>query len=239
MQFVAYYRVSTDKQGKSGLGLESQQASVEQFITSRDGQVLEQFIEVESGKHEDRPELARALRRCRLSGATLVIAKLDRLSRDVEFIAKVQKSKVEFVCVDMPEANTLTIGMMAVLAQYEREMIGERTRAGLAAAKRRGTKLGNPNLHLVRCTDTRAATAGKIAAAEERNAHMRELIAEFQAEADEPLSSRALAKELNAAGYLTARGKAFTSAQVWRITTGQRNPAASKLQAAKQGRMYR
>jgi len=210
MQFVAYYRVSTAKQGRSGLGLEAQQDSVGNYVDHRGGELLEQFIEVESGKRDDRPELGRALRRCLLTGSTLVIAKLDRLSRDVAFIANLQKSKVEFVCVDMPEANTLTIGMMSVLAQYERELISERTKAGLAAAKRRGTVLGNPRPDDVRYTDTAAATAGKIAIAEERNAQLRELIAEVKAKADEQLSTRRIADALNDAGYTTARGEAFT-----------------------------
>lgn len=217
MQYVAYYRVSTDKQGKSGLGLESQQASVASFIEKRGGKLLEAFTEVESGKRSDRPKLDKALRRCLLTGATLVIAKLDRLSRDIAFIANLQKSKVEFLCVDMPEANTLTIGMMAVLAQYEREMISERTKAGLAAAKRRGVKLGNPNLHLVRPNNTVNATAQASANAKARNEQVRELITEIEAEQGRAMTTRELAKALNTAGYKTARGKLFSSAQVSRI----------------------
>ena len=173
--------------------------------------------ETESGKKDDRPELDKALRRCRLTGATLIIAKLDRLSRDIAFIANLQKSKVDFVCCDMPEANTLTIGMMAVLAQYERELISERTKAGLAAAKARGTKLGNPQLHLVRTGDTTNATAAAKAKAEERNAQVRELITEFEIEAGRELSLRELAALLNDAGYTTARGKQFSATQVSRI----------------------
>jgi DNA invertase Pin-like site-specific DNA recombinase len=146
-----------------------------------------------------------------------VIAKLDRLSRDIAFIANLQKSKVEFVCVDMPEANTLTIGMMAVLAQYERELISERTKAGLAAAKRRGVKLGNPNLHLVRPTDTTPATAALVANAEHRNSLLRELITELEIEEGREMSTRELAAALNDAGYKTARGKQFSSGQISRL----------------------
>jgi DNA invertase Pin-like site-specific DNA recombinase len=217
MQYVAYYRVSTVQQGRSGLGLESQQKTVEQFIAGRDAEVLDTFTEIESGKKSDRPLLDKALRRCRLSGATLVIAKLDRLSRDFEFIAKIQNSKIEFVCCDMPEANTLTIGMMATLAQYERELISERTKAGLAAAKARGQTLGNPNLKLVRNNDTTAATAAAKAAAAERNLQVRELIAEMEAEQGRAMSLRELAESLNDAGYKTARGARFTATQVSRI----------------------
>jgi DNA invertase Pin-like site-specific DNA recombinase len=217
MKYVAYYRVSTDKQGKSGLGLESQQASVQQFIKAHRGKQIDEFTEIESGKKNDRPQLERALRRCLLTGATLIIAKLDRLSRDIAFIANLQKSKVDFTCVDMPEANTLTIGMMAVLAQYERELISERTKAGLQAAKRRGQVLGNPNLHLVRNTDTIAATEAHIANAESRNEQVRELIAEFETEEGRALSAREIASRLNNAGYTTARGKEFSHVQVLRI----------------------
>jgi DNA invertase Pin-like site-specific DNA recombinase len=217
MQYVAYYRVSTVQQGRSGLGLESQQKTVEQFITGRDAELLDAFTEVESGKKSDRPLLDKALRRCMLSGATLVIAKLDRLSRDLEFIAKIQNSKIDFVCCDMPEANTLTIGMMATLAQYERELISERTKAGLAAAKARGQTLGNPNLQLVRNNDTTAATTAAKAAAAERNLQVRELITEMEAEQGRAMSLRELAESLNDAGYKTARGARFTATQVSRI----------------------
>lgn len=216
-KYVAYYRVSTDKQGKSGLGLESQQSAVEQFVKHHGGEIIEVRTETESGKKNNRPELDKAIRRCLLTGATLIIAKLDRLSRDIAFIANLQKSKVDFTCCDMPEANTLTIGMMAVLAQYERELISERTKAGLAAAKARGQTLGNPHLHLVRNNDTSAATQAAAEKAEERNAQVRELIGEYEAEAGRELSLRELANLLNDAGYTTARGKQFSATQISRI----------------------
>jgi DNA invertase Pin-like site-specific DNA recombinase len=217
MKFVAYYRVSTHKQGKSGLGLESQQSAVQQYVKHNGGKIIDTHTEVESGKKDNRPELDKAIRRCLLTGATLIIAKLDRLSRDIAFIANLQKSKIEFVCCDMPEANTLTIGMMAVLAQYERELISERTKAGLAAAKARGTKLGNPHLQLVRNNDTTNATKAAVVKAEERNAQVRELIAEFEAEAGRELSLREIATQLNDAGYTTARGRQFSATQISRI----------------------
>jgi DNA invertase Pin-like site-specific DNA recombinase len=217
MKFVAYYRVSTHKQGKSGLGLESQQSAVQQYVKHNRGKIIDTHTEVESGKKDNRPELDKAIRRCLLTGATLIIAKLDRLSRDIAFIANLQKSKIEFVCCDMPEANTLTIGMMAVLAQYERELISERTKAGLAAAKARGTKLGNPHLQLVRNNDTTNATKAAVVKAEERNAQVRELIAEFEAEAGRELSLREIATQLNDAGYTTARGRQFSATQISRI----------------------
>lgn len=187
---------------------------VEQFVKHHGGEIIETRTESESGKKDNRPELDKAIRRCLLTGATLIMAKLDRLSRDIAFIANLQKSKVDFTCCDMPEANTLTIGMMAVLAQYERELISERTKEGLAAAKARGTKLGNPHLHLVRNSDTTAATQAAAEKAEERNAQVRELITKFEAEAGTALSLRKLAQRLNDAGYTTARGKQFRATQV-------------------------
>jgi DNA invertase Pin-like site-specific DNA recombinase len=187
---------------------------VEQFVKHHGGEIIETRTESESGKKDNRPELDKAIRRCLLTGATLIMAKLDRLSRDIAFIANLQKSKVDFTCYDMPEANTLTIGMMVVLAQYERELISERTKEGLAAAKARGTKLGNPHLHLVRNSDTTAATQAAAEKAEERNAQVRELITKFEAEAGTALSLRKLAQRLNDAGYTTARGKQFRATQV-------------------------
>jgi DNA invertase Pin-like site-specific DNA recombinase len=147
VRFVAYYRVSTAQQGRSGLGLEAQREAVRTYIESsagghRPAALAEEFTEVESGKHADRPKLALALDACRLTGAVLVIAKLDRLSRDAHFLLGLEKAGVEFVAADMPNANRLTVRLMAVIAQEEREMISARTKAALATAKARGKKLG-------------------------------------------------------------------------------------------------
>jgi DNA invertase Pin-like site-specific DNA recombinase len=141
-RFVAYYRVSTAKQGASGLGLEAQRAAVADYLNGGCWKLLSEHAEVESGKHADRPALAAALHDCKLKGATLVIAKLDRLSRDAHFLLGLEKAGVDFVAVDMPNANRLTVRLMAVIAQEEREMISARTKAALAAAKARGVKLG-------------------------------------------------------------------------------------------------
>lgn len=143
---VGYFRVSTAKQGASGLGLEAQRAAVEAFCASRGWELIAPpFVEVESGKREDRPELEKALERARLTGATLVVAKLDRLSRDLHFLTKLQKEGTRFIAVDMPEANELTVHIMAAVAQAERKAISSRTKEALAAAKARGVRLGNPN----------------------------------------------------------------------------------------------
>jgi DNA invertase Pin-like site-specific DNA recombinase len=141
-RYVAYYRVSTARQGRSGLGLEAQREAVRLFMGGNTGELAEAFTEIESGKHAERPQLALALDACRLTGAVLVIAKLDRLSRDAHFLLGLEKAGVEFVAADMPNANRLTVRLMAVIAQEEREMISARTKAALAAARARGTKLG-------------------------------------------------------------------------------------------------
>ncbi|TNC93815.1 MAG: site-specific recombinase [Stygiobacter sp.] len=141
-RFVAYYRVSTDKQGRSGLGLEAQQQAVRQYLNGGAWELVAEFTEVESGKRDDRPQLAAALAACRKHRATLVIAKLDRLARNVSFIANLIEAGTEFIAVDMPEANKLVLHIMAAMAQHEREAISTRTKAALAAAKARGQKLG-------------------------------------------------------------------------------------------------
>jgi DNA invertase Pin-like site-specific DNA recombinase len=140
--FVAYYRVSTTKQGVSGLGLDAQRAAVAAFLHDRP--LLAEFTEVESGKKNDRPQLAAALALCKRKKTTLLIAKIDRLARNVAFIANLMEGKVEFVACDMPQASRFTIHILAAVAEHEAKIISERTKAGLAQAKLRGVKLGNP-----------------------------------------------------------------------------------------------
>ena len=143
-RYIAYYRVSTQRQGDSGLGLEAQQHAVTDFLNGGKWCLLGSFTEVESGKVDERPELAKALAACRVKNATLVIAKLDRLSRNAHFLLGLRDAGVHFICADMPEATEFTIGILALVAQHEREAISKRTREALQAAKRRGVKLGNP-----------------------------------------------------------------------------------------------
>jgi len=145
MQIVSYLRVSTAKQGLSGLGLEAQRAAVASFAKAGAHATVAEYVEVESGSKAARPQLSAALTTCRLHRATLVIAKLDRLARNVAFIANLMDGGVEFVACDMPHANRLTLHLLAAIAEHEREMISQRTRAALQAAKARGARLGNPN----------------------------------------------------------------------------------------------
>jgi DNA invertase Pin-like site-specific DNA recombinase len=142
-KFVAYERVSTARQGQSGLGLEAQRKTIEDFARSRNATPLGCFIEIESGKNPDRPELAKALHLAKVTGSTLIIAKLDRLSRNAAFLLTLRDSGVRFLACDMPEANDLTVGIMALVAQAEREAISRRTKEALAVTKARGVKLGN------------------------------------------------------------------------------------------------
>lgn len=216
MKFVAYYRVSTTKQGESGLGLEAQRSAVTEYLKRTGGNLLADFTDIESGAKDDRPELARALRKCRLTGATLLIAKLDRLSRNRRFLLELADSKLDFVCVDMPEANSLTVGILACMADYERQLISERTKAALKAAKQRGVTLGNPTLSVVRNTDTSKAQATWKATTSARRTEVREVCLELiQEHGDMP--TRKLAEHLNSAGYKTVTGKAWSATQVWRI----------------------
>jgi DNA invertase Pin-like site-specific DNA recombinase len=217
MNYVSYLRVSTAKQGISGLGLEAQREAVANYMRTINGSVSSEYVEVCSGKNNDRKKLQEAMRECRLTGSTLVIAKLDRLSRNSRFLMELQESKLKFVCCDMPEANELTIGIMAVMAQHETKMISTRTKAALQAAKARGVVLGNrTNLDSVRFTDTTRARAMHIESSKARNNDMRGVLEGLKARhADSSL--RELASMLNEAGYLTARGKTFTATQVSRI----------------------
>jgi Resolvase, N terminal domain len=140
--FVAYYRVSTERQGRSGLGLEAQQEAVRSYLNGGRWRLDAEVIEIESGKRSDRPKLAEALRLCRLHGAKLIIARLDRLARNVAFVSALMESGVDFVAVDFPQANRLTVHILAAVAEHEAKAISERTKAALAAAKARGKKLG-------------------------------------------------------------------------------------------------
>lgn len=145
MRIVSYIRVSTTRQGASGLGIEAQRAEIAAYAATQNAEVTAEFVEIESGKKNDRPELARAIREARLTGAKLVIARLNRLSRNAAFLLNLRDSGVDFVAADMPNANSMTVGVMALVAQEEREAISRNTKAALRAAKARGQRLGNPN----------------------------------------------------------------------------------------------
>jgi DNA invertase Pin-like site-specific DNA recombinase len=145
--FCVYLRVSTQRQGRSGLGLAGQQEAVRRFVASRGGEIIApEFVEVESGRNNDRPQLEKALKRCRVTRSTLVVAKLDRLSRNAAFLLKLQEGNVPFIAADMPDANDMTVGVMALVARQEARAVSERTKAALAAAKVRRAEAGLPSL---------------------------------------------------------------------------------------------
>ena len=204
---VAYYRVSTQAQGRSGLGLEAQRQAVTALCGGRGWSIISDFTEIESGKRDDRVQLAAALHHAKVTGAVLVVAKLDRLSRNVGFLAALQDSGARFIAADMPEANELTVGIMAVVAQAERKAIGKRTREALAAAKARGQRLGNPNgaAALRRAAQGNgAAVASLRASADAFAADLAPVIARLKGDGAESLPK--LAQALNAGGFETARG---------------------------------
>jgi DNA invertase Pin-like site-specific DNA recombinase len=206
-RFIAYERVSTARQGQSGLGLEAQRRTIDAFAASRAAEVLARFTEVESGRNPDRPQLTAAIQLARLTGATLVIAKLDRLSRNAAFLLTLRDSGVKFLAVDMPEANDLTVGIMALVAQQEREAISRRTKEALAVAKARGVKLGNPNgaAALRRAGKGGAALRAAVAAnADVFAADLTPVLAEIRAVGN--LTLRDIAEELNRRGMMTRRG---------------------------------
>ena len=207
LRLVAYERVSTTRQGTSGLGLEAQRNTIGSFAAARNADVIGRFTEVESGRKIDRPELTKALNLAKLTGATLVIAKLDRLSRNAAFLLTLRDSGVRFLAVDMPEANDLTVGIMALVAQQEREAISRRTREALAVAKARGVKLGNPN----GAAALRRAGKGGVALRRTVSANADRFAADLAAvvqaiQMEGHVSLRAIAAELNRRSMLTRQG---------------------------------
>jgi DNA invertase Pin-like site-specific DNA recombinase len=207
-KFVAYYRVSTSKQGINGLGMDAQRQAVSNYLNGGRWKLVAEFAEVESGKRNSRQELLKAVALCRKEHATLLIAKLDRLARNAAFLLNLRDSGVDFIAVDMPHADKFTVGIMALVAEKERDLISQRTKDGLAAAKRRGTKLGNPRPH----------QAIKLAAEANRkraDANAKNILPIIQEIKDAHVNSlRKIARCLNARGYKTPNGKNFAAQSV-------------------------
>lgn len=211
-RFIAYFRVSTDKQGRSGLGLEAQAAAVHRHVAGGGGLILATFTEVESGKRNDRPELAKALAACRAQRATLVIAKLDRLARNARFLLSIVEGSGEggVVFCDMPTVPAGPVGkflitQMAAVAELEAGLIAQRTRAALQAAKARGVKLGNPTLRAGSPDAARAAAQAKARAADARAADLAPILASIRAAGVTTLEGVATA--LTARGIPTPSGR--------------------------------
>ncbi len=217
MLIVSYLRVSTAKQGASGLGLEAQRSAVADFTAAGGHKLLTELVEVESGAKAARPQLAAALTSCRLHRATLVIAKLDRLARNVAFIANLMDGAVEFVACDMPHANRLTLHLLAAIAEHEREMISQRTRAALQAAKARGVRLGNPNGAKALLEGCRAAAAASVVVRRAKAAaHATAVAPALQGLMVRGFSHARMAGELNTRGVPSATGGRWYAEQVRR-----------------------
>jgi DNA invertase Pin-like site-specific DNA recombinase len=221
---IAYFRVSTKRQGASGLGLEGQAAAVDAYAKHNGRPIVARYTEVESGRNAARPELAKALAHARRSKATLCVAKLDRLARDVEFLAKVMNSEADFVACDNPAANRLTLHILSAVAEAEARAISDRTKSALQAAKARGVKLGSArpghwegreDARLAGLEKARIVSAATITErAEQAYADLQPMMAELRANG---MTLAEIANELNAQGHTTRRGKPWNAVQVMRV----------------------
>jgi DNA invertase Pin-like site-specific DNA recombinase len=238
--FVSYLRVSTARQGQSGLGLEAQEAAVAAYLNGGCWRLLASFIEVESGKNSARPELAKAIAHCRMTGATLLVAKLDRLSRDAAFLLTLNKSGIDIRACDMPEANPLLFGVMALVAQHEREAISKRTKEALAQAKIRRAEAGMPKLGGWRDTpgrilpDIEKARVALVAHADQFGARVGPMIREMR---DRGLSLGAIAADLTARAISMPRGGTqWTATAVRRALERSQGAMTGKGAAAAMGK---
>ena len=210
-KYISYYRVSTARQGQSGLGLEAQKSAVQKFTNNCTECIVSEFTDIESGKNNNRPELQKAIDEAKKYKAHLLIAKLDRLSRNASFIFMLRDAKIDFTCCDMPQANSITIGIMAVLAQDERERISQRTKAALQELKKKGVKLGNPhNL------DASAIEKGRLirkqnARSNENNRKASALIVSLRTQGK---SFYEITNQLNSLGFKARRGGSFSQNQI-------------------------
>jgi DNA invertase Pin-like site-specific DNA recombinase len=212
MKYIAYYRVSTDKQGESGLGLEAQRTDVRRFIQPENIDL--ELTEIESGKKAQRPVLNQAIELCRNHGATLLIAKLDRLARNVSFVSTLMNSGIKFIAVDMPSATELTIHIYSAIAEDEAKRISKRTKDALAVKKTQGIKLGSPQ-NLTNASRELAIKSIKSKALNnENNIRAKAMINLLKANG---LTLQAIANELNASGFKTSKGGQFMPMQIKRL----------------------
>lgn len=217
LKYICYYRVSTKKQGRSGLGLNAQETICKNFIDNQEGIIVNSYTEVESGKNNNREQLHTAIAECKLTNSILVIAKLDRLSRSVEFIFSLKNSGVNFVCVDMPELTTMTLGIFATFAQSERERISERITAALAEKKKQGVRLGKPeNLlnNFDKAYNNSLQTRQNNALNNENNKKAGLLVVSLRQSGK---TWNEITQTLNSNGFKTRRGGLFAITQVVRL----------------------
>ncbi|MFR9554746.1 MAG: recombinase family protein [Rikenellaceae bacterium] len=212
-KYVSYLRQSTRKQEISGLGLEAQREIIEKTISHKN-QIIREFIETESGRKSNRPKLTEALELCKKEGATLIVAKLDRLSRNVAFTSKLLESDVEIKFGDFPDANRLVLHIISSIAEYEASLISQRTRQALNAKKERGFKLGKPNnlLDNHQAALTKSSQTNRTKAAD--NPNNRRAIAMLRILAPQNLTLSEMARQLNSEGFVTSTGRKFHPMQV-------------------------
>jgi len=215
-RYVAYFRVSTQKQGRSGLGLDAQKQAVSDYLQQFGGELVAEFMEVESGKRPDRPEFTKAADYAELSNATLLVAKLDRLSRDLHFVTSLQKRGIKFKLCDLPEIDNLTIHILAAMAEHEARMISVRTKQAMQEAKKRGVVLGNPKLTIQRNRVVISANRKRTTAQYQWQSKIIKVIEHLE-QTEGFTTCKALADELNKRGLETARGGQFSVQIVSRI----------------------
>jgi len=215
-RYIAYFRVSTQKQGQSGLGLEAQRQAVMEFLSQYGGAVIAEFVEVESGKRADRPEFTKAADYAELANATVLVAKLDRMSRDLHFITSLQKRGIRFKLCDLPEIDQLTIHILAAMAEHEARMISQRTKQAMQVAKRRGVTLGNPQLEAQRNRNVSAANTKRSKQQQDWQAKILKVI-DYIEDTEGVTTCQAIADSLNSRGLATARGCKFSVPIVSRL----------------------
>ena len=224
-RFVAYLRVSTEKQGEQGHGINAQRQAIQNYLAASNSELLDEYVEVESGKKNDRPELKKAINRCKTSRSTLIIAKLDRLSRNMAFIANLMDAGIDFIACDNPFANRLTIHILAAIAEHEREMISRRTREALAAAKAKGIQLGGYRGTTLTDGIRQDALSARWTKSQEYSANVIPVIRE-QLKAGYSLN--ATARFLNQQRIVTVRGGKWTAKSVSRVVDVCRKHAENK-----------
>ena len=214
-KYVAYLRVSTQKQGYSGLGLEAQREIIQKHLY--DITPISEFIEVESGRKSNRPKLKEALDLCRKTGATLIVAKLDRLARNVSFLSSLLENDVEIIFCDFPQANKMVLHILAAISQYEAELIATRTKQALAAKKIRGTKLGNPE-HLLDKHEEAIANSNKTNRDKaKRNPNNKRAVAFLKVLVGQDITLNQMAEILNKEGFVTSQGFQFLPSTVYKL----------------------
>jgi DNA invertase Pin-like site-specific DNA recombinase len=237
-RYVTYYRVSTAQQGQFGFGMEAQRAAVQDYVTANPGFVVAEFSEVMSGRKDSRPELVKALSMCRIARAVLVIARLDRLSRNVEMIARLMESRLDFVAVDFPDANRFTIHILAAVAEYESCLISDRMKQVIAARRERGAKVGHVASSVPRCFPPGCQEASALVRKARSEARAHDLAPLVWKAIAEGKSLRVIADEFNASGIAPPQRGPWAKNSIWRITRqtatvfGRRPPEGKRIGTA-------